>query len=635
MTVFTADIDYKGTVTHWPAQPAPPGFDIRALANGVDIRYGTSTDAASQGVANENPTYTATIFADGVQVAQKTIPAHWYYARWRYQHTPAQIKNTAQQLMDGGLLPPWGVLVPGKGAKDPNWTYGGPMVIAPVHQPMGDVAERPDIGTVNEGSGFWMGGGSEKSMLAYAEALNTIPIYRIDERTGRFWDLLLHPKASVYKGNQQAPTSSPDYINPGPVWVQGEPVVPGWEGAHHPEAGAAAFLSTEDPYHLETLQATATQIIYWSNFHYYGAETYATIGEGQTRGMAHPLRTLALVLICTKYYEDKFGPVPKPLNSYAYWKQIADNQLDHLTKVWMNSPVTQTFRAFPNVAAFAPWQQDHLLNGLSLLAWKNPEWRALYVWAFGNLYNRCVQLPGYPGPYQLRLGPNFVDGQILDPAKLTVSQFYPDWPSMISVNLHLAADNPNGFYNMKQSEAQALLIDPTNGGDWCRANFFDMFIARNALTLGVWLDRQGIVDLHTPYPQLEAVFAQQDAYAKKVWGTDVNQFQPARQSALAPTGGIIMPNAVTINLGQKVHLDVTFVGGSQPTNPPTYTQTDATVGSLSQADMKGVLFTSLKAGVSTVTATATGANGPTSDSCVVTVNSPLFATLTLTPGTVS
>lgn len=521
--------------------PSISGLEIRSLPNGVDFRFGPSTLAASQGVTMSNPSYTATIFADGVQVAQKVIPTHWYYSRWRYLASPQAIINTPKQLFDLGLIPPWQALVPGKSAKDPNWPMPGPMVIAPVYQPMGTTGERPDIGTFHEGTGIWLLGGKPDSMLAYDEALNTLPIYRIDERTGRFWDLLLHPKASVYGGNQQAPTTSQDYINPGPAQVSGQP---GWEVAHHPEAAAGAFLATEDVYHLETLQATATQIIYWSAFHYYGGEIYATLPEGQTRGMAHSLRTLALVLICTKYYEDKFGPASKPLNSYAYWKQIADNQLAHITKVWMNSPVTQTFRAFPNAATFAPWQQDHLLNGLALLAWKFPEWRPLYQWAFGNLYNRCLHLPAYPGAYRLLLGPKFIVDQILDPSKLTMDQFYPDWPTMIRANLDLSINDPSGqAFNLTKAQAQALIDDPINSGDWMRANFYNMFIARNALALGAWLDQEGIVDLHTPYPQIQAIHAQQTAYAKKVWSTDVNQFQPNRQAAFAPV--VLSPPSTT------------------------------------------------------------------------------------------
>ena len=95
-----------------------------------------------------------------------------------------------------------------------------------------------------------------------------------------------------------------------------------------------------------------------------------------------------------------------------------------------------------------------------------------------------------------------------------------------------------------------------------------------------------------------------------------------------------MPTAVTINLGQKVHLDVAFTGPKPPA-PPTYTQTDATVGSLSAGDMAGVLFTSIKVGKSIVTAATTGVNGPLSASCEVTVNSPLPTGITLTPGAVS
>lgn len=609
-----------------------PGVTTRVTPTSVIFEFGPSTAAASQGVPVQNlAPYTAPILNNGAQVASYNVPTHWWYSRWRHQIAPAKIINTAQQLKDAGLVPPWGPIVPGKGGKDPLWAMPGPMVIAPVTQPMGTTGERPDIGTFNEGSGFGLNGGSLNSALAYAEALNTLPIYRIDERTGRFWDLLAHPKASVYGGNQQAPTTSPDYINPGPPSVQGQP---GWEVAHHPEAGYVAFLATEDPYHLETLQATATQIIYWSNFHYYGAEPYATIGEGQTRGMAHSLRTLGLVLIATKYYEDKFGPVPKPLNSYAYWKQVADNQLTHITRVWINAPAAQRFRAFPNICAFAPWQQDHLLNGLALLAWKNPEWRPLYVWAFSNLYNRCLVLPAYPGPYQLRLGPTFVDGQIVDPATVTPSQFFPDWQTAINFNLDLSINDPSGgFYNLSKTQAQALKADPTNGGKWMTANTYDMFIARNALELGYWLDSLGIVDLHTPYPQLKTVRDQQAAYATKYW-TDPNNFQPARQSALAPTGGIIMPTAVTITLGQKVHLDVSFTG-PKPPQPPTYTQTDGTIGSLTAPDMSGVMFNSLKVGVSTVTATTTGVSGPIVRDCVVTVTNPLPTDMTFTPGTVS
>ena len=620
MTAYRVDISYNGQTYSYPDGPVLPGLTVRITPNWIDFHYGTTTFAASQNVAQEHPTYTATIFADGVQIAQKTVK-HWYFARRRHLLTPQTIKNTGQQLYDAGLVPPWAATVPGKIAAPPaNWSFPDAMVVAPVFQPMGSAGERADIGTFHEGSGIFLLGGKPDSMLAFDEGLNAIPIYRIDERTGRFWDILTYPKATVYPGANNTNQSKPDYINQGPASETGEP---NWEVAHHPEPAFVAFLATEDVYHLETLQATATQMFLGSNFHYYGAEPYATLTEGQTRGHAHSTRTLALVLIATKYYEDKFGAVPKPLNSYAYWKQVADNQLAHITRVWMNSPVTQTFRAYPQVAAYAPWQQDHLLNGLALLAWKYPEWRPLYVWAFYNLYMRCLHLPALPGPFQLRLGPTFIDGQIYDPAKLTVDQFYPDWPTMIGANLDLSINDPSGsFYLMSKAQALALKADPTNGGKWMEVSTYDMIIARNALALGVWLDRAGIVDLHTPYPQLEAVYAQQQAYAKEYWSR-TGSYQPNRQAALAPTissppprGGLHMSTPGVIIVGQTAHSNLTYDDPAQAPQNLAYAASPAGVVQLTQ-DAAGVQVKGLAAGTFVITATADNYSPATISGAVV------------------
>lgn len=550
--------------------------------------------------------YHVKIAKDGLDIFDADISSHWWNARWTYYPTTSiTVQRTPAQLVAANRMFPFGDTgntIPAQGSTPPYFYMGSSNIT--IYMPT--TGERPDIGLLTDNSAYYMLGANPSGMIAWALCGNTCPMHYRDQNTGRPIDLLQYYGTNAYDlpGYQGSPWLAKGEQQPNGYCEYGG----GWapQQAHYCEMSYVAYQATRNPSFLEDLQYSANFTVL-CDAALSGPQKKPTI-SGEYRGVAWAFRNLFMAHVATLDAEAE-GALPDGCMTSDYWKSLLDIQLAYYSKQLAN-PANQTFRLVTGLGRFGPWQVDYMLTVLAFgVLTGHSDWTPLYLWALKNAIDRNSNEltwqqggfpPGWGTPYYLEPKATWYDAflfQMSDPA----------------------VQGPT------QAQVDALKLDPLNGGKAMQGREYFQ-TTRAALVMADYLDKRGLAPVRANYPQFDAALSNAQAMFR-----DVGYVNP-RVSVISE--GIIMPSAVTINLGQKVHLDVTFTG-PKPPQPPTYTQSVATVGTLSNGDMAGVLFTSTAVGKSTVTAACPGATGPLTAACEVTVTSPLPTAIALTPGVIS
>lgn len=555
------------------------------------------------------------------------VPFQGWFQQWTFDTQPT-VTRTPSDLAAANRAFSYGP-VPGCTTNPvASVSFTGPMDSAGIAKNMEAGGERPDIGLVTDYTGDWLKGGSPSSMLDQAMAADSIPINFVDETTGKPIDKVVYPQANTYEN----PTGQGSPWFPRGVKINGYyQFADDWrpDPGHYPSLVFTAFQATCDPRFLYNLQHAGqySMIIDAANC---SPAKGAVISQGQTRVVAWGFRCLFEAHTATLDAE-VLGILPADLHPSSYWKTLLDKNLAfYLPQI--SDPTRQIFRQLGPRDRFGPWQQDYLLTALAFgILTGHADWLPIYMWCLGasvqrnkgGSYLQDCYPTGWGTAYYLNAYEWAIDPITGNPDlnKYDYSKPLNWWTSFLYIQQDPSSTPPT------QAQITTLQTNPTNGGVAMQGNEYNM-TNRAVLVMADTLDKKGLAQVRATYPEFDTCLANANAMVTAYGKMN------ARQSVIS-TGGIIMPTAVTIAPGQKVHLDVTFTGG-QPATPPTYTQTDATIGALSAGDMTGVLFTSnTKEGKSVVTAATVGANGPISAFCEVTVKRPLPTGIALTPGTIS
>lgn len=548
--------------------------------------------------------YHVKIAKDGADIFDADIPQHWWNARWTYYPTiTITTSRTPAQLVAARRMFPFGdtgCKLPAQPATVPYFYMGSSSIT--IYMPT--TGERADIGLVTDNSAYYMLGQNPSGMIAWGLAGSTCPNKYRDQNTGRPIDLVQYPVTNAYDlpGYMGSPWLAKGALQSNGVYTE---YGGGWapQQAHYCEMSYVAYQATRNLSFLQDLQYSANFTVLCD-----ATKSIATgkpTVSGEYRGIAWALRNLFMAHVATLDAEAD-GALPDDCMTSGYWKTLLDNNLAYYSKLMADS-ANDVFRLiYGPGATFAPWQVDFMLHALAFgVLTGHSDWVPFYLWSLKNAIDRTSNKSGYPPGWGVAY---------------YMSGAHPDWYSS-----WLVMDPPNSP-PPTQAQIDALKIDPLNGG-MAMTGGGSLMATRAVLIMADYLDKQGFAPVRATYPDLDSCIQICTAMNKNYGGID------ARYSVIS-SGGIIMPTAVTISLGQKVHLDVAFVG-PKPPSPPSYTQSDATVGTLSAGDMAGVLFTSIKVGKSTVTAATTGVSGPISAACEVTVTNPLPTAITLTPGQIS
>ena len=322
------------------------------------------------------------------------IAAHWWNAQWTYRPAPIAVKKTPAQIVAANRMFPFGD-TGAKIAAPANYMFKGPMDSAGITKYMPTTGERPDIGLITDGSGYFMLGQNPGPMLAWAQAAGSCPMHFRDERTGKPIDLLKYPRANAYDlpGLQGAPfllkgppdARAPVYSAYGGGWTP--------QQAHFCEMSYVAHMATLDPGFLEDLQYEANFCVLTDASH---STAKGAIVFGETRGIAWALRQLFMAHAATQDAEAA-GVLPAFCHPSSYFKTLLDQSLAYHNKT-MSDPREQTFRLIgaENIR-FSPWTVDYLLTSLAFgILTGHAGWAPLYLWCLGNVVARTNGTSGYP-----------------------------------------------------------------------------------------------------------------------------------------------------------------------------------------------------------------------------------------------
>jgi hypothetical protein len=344
--------------------------------------------------------YTATIFKDGRQIAEVTVPRHWWLARWRWQSAPRPVRHSSSDLIARKALCPLGKAAL-YGAKSPQTTIGwkGPMDTGGLAIGMGGVGERAEIGPITEYQGAYLLDGSVQALtaiLAQGEAVGSMPIWARDEVSGGLVDIYKMPHIAFSAGDptiQQPPYPyNPDHSYNDYLFRL--------DVAHIPSAAFVPWLLTDDPYFFEGLEATANYCVLATDFHRGLQKLPGLVYPGETRAWGWGMREV--------FRLGAFAPDNPPswLKPRSYWKKIVADNLSY-TRQFTGSParIHQVFRLFTRSSECEPYMSAFVMSSLGWAVWSGfyPEWSEFTRWFAGGLLPFVNGSSGWdrrwPAPY--------------------------------------------------------------------------------------------------------------------------------------------------------------------------------------------------------------------------------------------
>lgn len=344
--------------------------------------------------------YTVVISAGSQALANISVPAHYWFSRWRWQSAPRPIVGNIDTLISQNLLPPYNrSTTPPLVSSSQTYTIMG---LAGVEAYMPATGERPDIGIVTEHQAQYICANDQNALAtvrAQAEAAGTCPWHMRDENTGAPINLQSYPNASWYVDTQ---VGSPHIATIASAITL--------DSAHMPALAYLPYLLTGDPYHLEDLQFEATWDIGWLPPQY-------RPGIPQPRAFAWTIRAIAECARITP------GTVPSWLLPQSYWYGQLTTWRQYLEANYVNStnPVQAIFRFTENMASnpdqgptspggcwVTPWQDEFVATVMGwIVSMGFADWQNAFDWKIGCTLARASITSGWvrawETPYRLIL----------------------------------------------------------------------------------------------------------------------------------------------------------------------------------------------------------------------------------------
>jgi hypothetical protein len=346
--------------------------------------------------------YLATIMRGTETLAEITVPAHYWAARWRWQSAPRPQIRSFVDLVAMRALPPmsaqamWGCT-----PAVPRIENQGPMTRGGLQIAMGGTGDRFEIGPMTEFQSALMVAGdhpdAEVSMWTQAEASGTMGLHIRDAATGAPLDVQTHP----YQGLTYGAISIPR-----PPAPPGDPNCFALDGAHFPALVFVPWLLTDDPYYLEEAQFAANYHCIESPYHQAQNGLPGMAQPSQTRGWAWGVRDIARMA--------GFSPESPP--AWLLPRSVFEDNLgDCLT--FSNKYLASTT---PSCAVFSCLTQGNVISSWMMgfdciiagwIKWSGlfPEWDAVasYTMRLTLELNAAPEAGGWdrrwPAPYQVNV----------------------------------------------------------------------------------------------------------------------------------------------------------------------------------------------------------------------------------------
>jgi hypothetical protein len=377
---FRSDADASGNRLTAPS----PGWRDEII-----VEYGRSTSGTP---AHRLSSYVATIRKNGAIVHEANVPMHFWFARWRYQSSPRRVVRTPATLVARNWLPSFGTagMFGGTGAgytvswPGPMGTPARPAPDAPFDPTMGNPGDHEQIGYLTESAASYAlfgGSGNLTTVLTEGEWTGNWCICYRDDATGAmpsFRDLgsRFQSRGGAYNEITGALALStvqyPNFVSPD--------YGTGLDGSHWYPCANMAWLLTDDPFFLESLQFGVNLRLLAS---YSPRKIYSLPGviyPASDRGYAWSLRDVFLLA--------KSCPANLPtwLQPRSYWQAILDDNRTY-SMMYVNSParLAKTFRTWPRQEFSATWQDAWLSAVVGMgVQMGFTDWRPIFDWSIGR-----------------------------------------------------------------------------------------------------------------------------------------------------------------------------------------------------------------------------------------------------------
>lgn len=524
---YSVVVHVNGTDYSYPAGPFLPGYNVDFQPDNIYFWL----DGTKGGGIAPNPApfdlgpHSIDILKDGVKVFTQPAAMFLWRGGWRYPIVPDVADLSRMDAMTkAGLLLPYGNCGLAPNRVPPKYTWTQPPELAGLTPAEPAGGERDEIGHVTEQAAHVMRARDltmAPTVFAQASGLEQFAINMPDPRTKKPWNFIAHPLDQTAGGNHGTG-----------AWIGGGPASPmltvaagrpSLDRAHSPAAMFPAWLFSGNPRHVQRLQLHCSEIMLeddaWSKDEGKGR---FILSQAQDRALARGLNRLLQCLVATRVIEASGSAFPDYLLPSTVYDQLLDNQLEYLTNTYMNNPCCQVFRQFANVPWNAHWQHDYILIEVAYAALIKPNYRPFFKWAFHNVMARASKKYGYgtlavPSLYRMRFGAGFIPDVTQNSAgawrNYKLPQFFTGWDQAWDFFLNGDAKNPpdataHGNYTAAMyKKLKANPDDPNGNGSWFDWDNFGACDFFAVLSLGVWLDANGIVDLRTTFPELPDVFA--------------------------------------------------------------------------------------------------------------------------------
>ena len=344
--------------------------------------------------------YTATIFKDGKQIADVTVPRHWWLARWRWQSAPRPVRRSLHDLIAMKAICPLGKAAL-YGAKPPQTaiSWSGPMDTGGLAIGMGGPGERAEIGAITEYQAvFLLDGRAEAltTMLTQAEAAGSMPIWARDQISGALVDVYEKPKIGFSSGEPNIPVPAYPY-NPDHSYNK---YLFRIDVSHIPSPTYVPWLLTDDPYFYEGLEAIASYCLLATGYHREMQKLPGLVYPGETRAWGWGIRDV--------FRLGAFAPENPPswLKPRSYWRKVVSDNLS-FTRPFTESPakIHRVFRLFTRSDECEQWMRGFVMSSLGWAVWSGfyPEWSEFTRWFAGGLLPFVNGRSGWdrrwPAPY--------------------------------------------------------------------------------------------------------------------------------------------------------------------------------------------------------------------------------------------
>lgn len=339
--------------------------------------------------------YTASIKRRDGTTQTVSVPAHYWFSRWRWQSAVRRVRRTASQLWNLDLIPHFDVTGLAKGGIMNVAAYT-PMSYCGLPSDQGQTGGYPGLG-IQTGwqTQYLVRGAPESSFRNQAEAAGTFQAHVRDTHTHAPIDIVTdYPTATMYSANNGSP-----FIPKGPSANR-------TDQGHMPSVTYVPWLLTGDPYYLEGMQ-------FWTN-----QNMLALPGNGSRfmvagRYLAWPLRAIYECVLGTP------DSVPSWLLPRSYWVHWLDvcrgfietraaNNADPFLYVFHTvQEAGQSTTLDPTPSGDHVWQQGMLDLVAAWIACTRDEWVDPAEWLIRSSIDRASADSGWcrarPSPYHLRM----------------------------------------------------------------------------------------------------------------------------------------------------------------------------------------------------------------------------------------